>query len=273
MLTLPKSTLETQSPIYLRRPEFLLLGNVGIRLATGDYSSPPRPKHRQLLALLLLQANSPVPTDTLIERLWDGTPPSSAFGNLKTYICQLRRYISPGDPANAPISTISNGYRITVGSDDLDMARFKRLAREGRHALDHNDHITAWDRFDSALREWRGRALQDTQTVRALRDEADYLEEQRISVVAELVDLLIARRAYADAIERLRLVMDTEKPRERLWAQLMLALYLDGRQIEALDTYQQLRRLLIDGAGVEPTHSVQRLHRRILSADSTLVLV
>ncbi|MGN9836968.1 AfsR/SARP family transcriptional regulator [Nonomuraea sp. H19] len=270
MLTPPARSNQDKPPTLGNRPEFMLLGNVGVRLSTGDYLPSLRPKHRQLLALLLLQANSPVPAEALIERLWDGTPPASAFGNLKTYIWELRRFISPHDPSDTPIDTVSNGYRITVDTDSLDVTRFKRLAREGRHALSRNDHITAWDRFDQALRTWRGRALQDTRTLRALRDESDHLEEQRISVVAELVDLLIARGAYADSIERLRSVMNPRQPRERLWSQLMLALYLDGRQIEALGTYQQLRRLLIDSAGVEPTHSVQRLHERMLSADATL---
>ncbi len=274
MLTLqPSDNPDKLLSVSSSRPQFLLLGNVGIRLHTGDYLPTLRPKHRQLLSLLLLQANAPVSADTLIERLWDGTPPASAFGNLKTYIWQLRRFISPGDPAQAPISTVSNGYRISVATENLDVSRFKQLVKEGRHALSHHDHITAWDRFDGALSTWRGCALQDTRTLRALRDEADYLEEQRISVVAELVDLLIARRAYADSIERLRSVMDADKPRERLWGQLMLALYLDGRQVEALGTYQELRRLLIDSAGVEPTHAIQQLHRRMLAADSTLDLI
>ncbi|TDC04022.1 hypothetical protein E1267_24165 [Nonomuraea longispora] len=270
VLTPPSPRPQDQEPTaYVRRPAFHLLGNVSVRLSTGDQLAL-RPKHRQLLALLLLQANSPVPTEALIERLWDGTPPASAFGNLKTYIWELRRSISPHDPSAAPIDTVSNGYRVTADAGNLDVIRFRQLAREGHQALGHNDHITAWDRFDQALRTWNGRALQDSRTLRALRDESDRLEEQRVSVVTELVDLLIARGAYADSIDRLHSVMNPGKPRERLWGQLMLALYLDGRQIEALGTYQQLRRLLIDSAGVDPTHSVQRLHERMLSADVTL---
>ena len=273
MPTLPLSSHpEKLSPRCVRDPEFQLLGNVDIHLSNGRQLPALRPKHRQLLALLLLQANSPVSADALIERLWDGSPPASAFGNLKTYIWELRRAISPDDPAGAPISTVSNGYCITTEPDSLDVTRFKRLAREGRHALHLNDRITALDCFDRALQAWRGRALQDTRTIRSLRSAAAHLEEQRVSVVAELVDLLIARGNYADAIELLRSVMDTEEPQERLWGQLMLALYLDGRQVEALGTYQRLRRLLIDNIGVEPTQSVQKLHQRMLSADSTLNL-
>ncbi|MEV6032036.1 AfsR/SARP family transcriptional regulator [Nonomuraea sp. NPDC052116] len=274
MLTLPSSNdPKKQHPAFPRKIEFQLLGNLDVRLDNGDYLPILRPKHRQLLALLLLQANVVVPVDALIDRLWDGTPPASAFGNLKTYIWELRRSMSPDVPADSPIDTVSNGYRIRVEPDGLDITRFKRLAKEGHRALHQKEHETAWDHFERALRTWRGRALQDTRAIRTLRNAAAHLEEQRISVVAELVELLIARGEHAEAIEQLRSVMDlveVEEPRERLWGQLMLALYLDGRQAEALSTYQRLRRLLINNVGVEPTNAIQELHQRILSADFSL---
>ena len=44
----------------------------------------------------------------------------------------------------------------------------------------------------------------------------------------------------------------------------MLALYRSGRQADALDCYQDLRRQLDDELGLEPSADVSRLHQDIL---------
>jgi DNA-binding SARP family transcriptional activator len=58
--------------------------------------------------------------------------------------------------------------------------------------------------------------------------------------------------------------------RERLRAQLMLALYRSGRQAEALQAYQNARRELTDELGIEPSHELRELEKAILRQDASL---
>src|SRR5918912_1142081 len=58
--------------------------------------------------------------------------------------------------------------------------------------------------------------------------------------------------------------------RERLRAQLMLALYRSGRQAEALAVYQRTRRTLVDELGIEPGESLRQLEQAILAHDPSL---
>jgi Bacterial transcriptional activator domain len=57
--------------------------------------------------------------------------------------------------------------------------------------------------------------------------------------------------------------------RERLHA-LMLALYRDGRQAEALAAYQYARRMLVAELSTEPGAELRELHRQILTAGRVL---
>ena len=61
--------------------------------------------------------------------------------------------------------------------------------------------------------------------------------------------------------------------RERLWGQLMLALYRSGRQADALETFQEARRVLADELGLEPGPELRRLQEAILAHDPAIAAV
>jgi predicted ATPase len=58
--------------------------------------------------------------------------------------------------------------------------------------------------------------------------------------------------------------------RERVYAQLMLALYRSGRQADALETYRHAREVLIEQLGIEPGSELQELHQAMLMHDPAL---
>ena len=57
---------------------------------------------------------------------------------------------------------------------------------------------------------------------------------------------------------------------ERFTAQLMLALYRDGRQADALRAFRRARRSLVDELGIEPGRELRELERAILTDDPGL---
>ena len=58
--------------------------------------------------------------------------------------------------------------------------------------------------------------------------------------------------------------------RERLWELLILALYRDGRQAEALRAYADIRDRLVDELGIDPSSALRELETRVLDQDPTL---
>ncbi|GAA1276231.1 SARP family transcriptional regulator [Planotetraspora silvatica] len=251
--------------------EYRLLGPVRVRDDTGREIHVVRPKHRQVLVALLVAGGRVVPADRLVEHLWDGTPPASARGNLKTYVSDLRRLLSPSGEAS-PIETAGDGYRLAVRPGELDLGAFTDLAARGRAALKSGEGARAEALFQRALLLWRDDPFQDVPMTLALEQVATELREERLSVFEDWAEARLDLGMHAEMISPLRAWVRDHPLRERPWGELMLALSRDGRRADALAAFQELRRRLVEDLGVEPAHSIQRLHQRILAADPDLIL-
>ena len=209
------------------------------------------PKQRALLAFLLLHANEPVSRDRLIEALWGERPPSRADASLDSYISRLRKLLG----AERVVRT-SSGYLLEVEPDALDLDRFERLVRERR--------------FTEALEIWRGPALADILYEPFANDAAQELEERRLLAFEQRIDADLADGRSVELIAELERLVRDHPLRERLVAQLMLALYRAGRQADALSAAQAARHRLSEELGLEPGPALRDLEGRILQHDPTL---
>lgn len=252
--------------------KYRVLGPLEVCAVTGERISVARPKHRQLLATLLLSHNAVVSTDYLIGSLWEDGQPSTARGLLKTYIWGLRRLLSPREPTIAPVETLTGGYRMLVDTNDLDLLMFSERAREGRNLLRGGHLEAADDALRLALSLWRGPALQGVPKSWSLIDAAANLDEERLNAVEDWAEVRLTLGRHFDVAGQLRPWVRANPLRERLWGQLMLALYRSGRRGEALQVFHELRRGLDDELGIAPSAPVRQLHEQILRGDSELLV-
>src|SRR5919198_3207220 len=243
------------------RADFGLLGPLTVS-REGTELTLGGPKQRALLAILLLDANQAVSADRLIDALWGDHPPDTAKNTLQVYVSQLRKLL----PAGA-LETVSAGYRLVVPPDALDLARFEELAHQGRAALGIGDAATAAQALGAALALWRGPALADLALEEFAQGEAARLEEPRLAVPEDRIEADLALGRHGPLVAELERLIAENPFRERLRAQLMLALYRSGRQAEALAVYQRTRRTLVDELGIEPGESLRQLEQAILAHD------
>jgi DNA-binding SARP family transcriptional activator/pimeloyl-ACP methyl ester carboxylesterase len=219
--------------------------------------------------MLLVHANQVVSSDRLIEELWPGQPADRAADSLQVRLWQLRKaFRSAGEDGR--LATQPPGYLLRVAAEELDALRFERLATEGNAALGSGDAATAARRLDEALREWRGPALADVDTVPFARAEASRLEEERLAVLESRAEALLACGRHRELIAELDTLTTAHPLRERFWFQRMLALYRVGRQAEALRAYRDLRAILVAELAIEPSPDLRELERRILRQDRVL---
>lgn len=215
------------------------------------------PKQRSLLALLLLNGNQTVATDRLIDLIWGEAAPRTAAHSIQIYVSALRKLLAD---KGGRIETRSPGYSLKVHPEELDSLRFQRLV-EGGDVEGLRQALQLWTGeplSDFAYDDWAQPHIRRLRGLwaRAVEMLAEgELENGRILAVPDLLDRLIAS-------EPLR-----EEPRRLL----MLALYRGGRQAEALRTYRDFRRLLIDDVGVEPSPELALLEEQILLQDPALV--
>jgi YVTN family beta-propeller protein len=222
-------------------------------------------KQRALLALLLIHPNESLSTDTLIEKLWEESPPPSAAKILHNYVSQLRRVLG-----NDRLQTQGRGYALRVEPGELDLDRFRQSFDEGRRAQAAGDPGRAAQLLGEALGLWRGAPLADFTYDAFARDEIGRLDELRLTALIERIDADLALGRHVDLIGELETLVSRHPLQERLRGQLMLALYRSGRQSEALQVYQDARRTLAEELGLEPGRGLQRLEQSILTHDPAL---
>jgi YVTN family beta-propeller protein len=251
--------------------DFRILGPLEVR-DQGREPEIAASKQRALLAILLLHANEVVSSDRLIEELWGERPPASAAKSLQVYVSRLRRALDrePGNGADDIIVTRGGGYLVRVEPGELDLAQFERLVEEGSVALAQGSPDYARELLREALSLWRGPPLADFAYESFAQPEIARLEELHLSAVELRIEAELALGRHARLVGELETLVERHPFRERLHAQLMLALYRSGRQAEALETYQQARRMLVDQLGIEPSEELGELERAILNHDASL---
>ena len=94
-----------------------------------------------------------------------------------------------------------------------------------------------------------------------------------MTALEERIDVDLLRGRHAGLVGELEALVCAHPLRERLWSHLMRALYRCGRQAEALEAYQEARRLLVEELGVEPRRELRDLQQAILRHDPSLDLV
>jgi WD40 repeat protein/DNA-binding SARP family transcriptional activator/class 3 adenylate cyclase/energy-coupling factor transporter ATP-binding protein EcfA2 len=230
------------------------------------------PKERLVLGLLLARVNSPVSVDALMDAVWGDRPPRTAERTVHAYVARVRRTLEPRRPRGEPstvLATVGRGYQLRLDATQLDATRFGDLAKRGSDQLARGDDAAS-STLRQALGLWRGEAFGEFREVEACVAEGRRLEELRLGLVEDRVDADLAAGQSTELVGEIEALLREEPFRERLWGQLMLALYRSGRQRDALEAYQRARTLLADELGIEPGPDLRRLEAAVLAQDPSL---
>ncbi|AGI87005.1 MULTISPECIES: AfsR/SARP family transcriptional regulator [Streptomyces] len=253
-----------------------MLGPLSAELC-GTSVVPTANKPRQLLALMALNANQVLPATTLMDEIWHGEEiPRSALPTLHTYVLKLRRLLKnalgpgAGCAAKEILVTRSGGYLLNVPDESVDVTRYQRQVVKARSAAARGDDVAAARAFDEALGLWRGPALVDVRPGAVLAPELARLEENRLGIAEERIDVWLRLGCHAQLLDELASLIGRHPLNENLHAQFMTALYRAGRQSQAMETFQALRRRLVTELGLEPSRRIRRLHEAMLAADPSL---
>jgi DNA-binding SARP family transcriptional activator/ABC-type branched-subunit amino acid transport system substrate-binding protein len=214
---------------------------------------------RALLLLLLVHANEVVATERLIEELWNGSPPPTANKVVQNYVSQLRKLIG-----EEVLLTRAGGYLLRAA--ETDACEFE-VAVEAASA---QAPAEAARTLRASLALWRGSPLPEVEYEPWAQAEIGRLEELRLAAIEERTDAELQLGKHTSIAPELEALVGEHPLRERLCAQLMLALYRSGRQADALAAYARARRRLVDELGIEPGRELQDLQRRILAQDAGL---
>ncbi len=241
-----------------------LLGPIGAE-RDGDTVSLGGPRQRAVLARLALVAGQVVTVDRLVDDVWAGDPPVTAVNTLQSYVSLLRRAL--GDAGL--LRREGPGYVLTVERQLLDVHRFEDQVTDARAAL-AADPSRALAHLEAGLAEWHGPVLADVADEDWARPAAVRWDELRLEAMEARFDALLALGRHGEAVPELERVVDEHPLREGFARRLMVALYRNGRQADALRIYSRTRAVLADELGLDPTPELVDLQTAILNHDPDL---
>jgi DNA-binding SARP family transcriptional activator len=233
---------------------------------------------RTLLSLLLVNRNEFVSTSKIIDELWGRRPPHSAAAAVQMYVSAIRRILLPGRSApsggfdrHPVLCTRQAGYSLLVDAEQLDLTRFRTLADRGRAELANGNCARATELFGLALEMWRGPALADVRRTDTLDLYARRLDEERRTLLLERLwqDLRHGRNHLI--VGELTDLCAENPLREAFQHQLMLALALSGRRVEALDVYARTYRTMVEEVGIGPGGGMRAAQEALLSDSPTAI--
>jgi SARP family transcriptional regulator, regulator of embCAB operon len=247
-----------------KRLEFGLLGPLEMSV-DGALVPLGTPKQRAVLAMLLMNRNSPVGVDRLITALWEESPPSGARASIHSYVSNLRKLLSGvGIDPRVVLAAAPPGYRLSIPDNACDIGRFIAEKTAGVHAAAASRFEQASKHLSAALAEWRGPVLEDLQDFQFVDTFATSLVEEKILVYTAQAEAEIAcGRAFA-VIAELEALTVEHPYREPLWAQLITAYYLTDRQSDALAAYRRVKQTLAEDLGIDPGPNLRALNERVL---------
>jgi predicted ATPase/DNA-binding SARP family transcriptional activator len=252
----------------LARMRFGVLGPLAVWTEDGQPVAIPGVKVRALLSDLLVHAGRPVSVDRLVEDLWGDAAPADPTAALQVRVSQLRRALEDAEPgARELVASAAPGYALRVEACALDAAEFAALSDRVRTTDDPRARAAL---LADALALWRGPAYADFGDEEFAQSEITRLGERRLVALEQQAEARLELGEHRLLAGELGDLVRRHPFRERLRAAHLRALYRAGRQGEALDSYEELRRRLADELGVDPGPELSALHQAILEQNPAL---
>jgi len=250
---------QRQSPRQTRHGcvRFEVLGGVAIR---GLRATPlTRASHRRLLSILLLDVERRLTTDHLIERFWADHPPTTAKAALHTHISALRQRL----PAHS-IITEGDGYRLELGSTQLDSCEFSDLVRGATGLANGCNWQQALRASEAAIVLWRGEPFEELADDEFAQPEIRRLNELRTAALETRAEALLCLGRAGEALPDLEWTVREFPLRERFSTLLARARQQTGSHADALRSLRETERALAD-LGLEPSPALRALEQQILT--------
>jgi DNA-binding SARP family transcriptional activator/pimeloyl-ACP methyl ester carboxylesterase len=242
--------------------QLCMLGPLEVRSADGTVVVPRGAKQRLLLALLVLNAPRAVPADRLIDLLWGDALPDDAGAALRTQVSRLRTLLGRAGAADCLRRSEAAGYCLQLRADVLDSRHFEEL---GRSALAGRDPRSVLTLLDRALGLWRGEPFGEFAEHPEFAGETTRLRELAFGVRERRIECLLALARSTEAVAAAEALVHADPLRERARALHMQALYMAGRQHDALAAFQEYRRVLAEELGLHPSPTLRSLELEILN--------
>ncbi|WP_344150018.1 AfsR/SARP family transcriptional regulator [Kribbella yunnanensis] len=238
-----------------------LLGPLTVRSGAAAISVGPL-RQQAMFAVLALNADRVLTPEQLLDLVWDDDPPPTGIKVVPTYVYRIRKSLP-----DARLERTTAGYVLRLDAGVLDLERFETTVRA---AGQHSDPEEALALHEQALALFRGQPLSGLPG-QYLAGQRRRIAERREKALGTRIQLQLAAGRHVEAIPELIGLVADHPFDERFAVLLMNALAGSGRQAEALETYQRVRRTLVEQLGIEPGPELRAAQQTLLRIEAPAV--
>ncbi len=217
---------------------------------------------RALLTLFALDPGAVVPTERIIDALWEDDVPKGAPNALQSLVSRLRAAIG-----RDTVESRQGAYRLVLPREAVDAHDFEARVSVARRAAGPAARSAG---LRDALALWRGPALADAAGRRFATAPAARLDALRRAALEERLDADLALGRHTEVLPELQALAAEDPLREQVAALQMRALYAGGHQAEALAAYEEAKRALAETLGVDPSPDLEAVYLAVLRQDPAL---
>jgi DNA-binding SARP family transcriptional activator/DNA-binding XRE family transcriptional regulator len=224
------------------------------------------PTRRAVLGLLLMDNGAFVHRDTIVDVLWEASPPRTAVGLVQAHVSRLRRLLNSSSSfrdSDGAIDSVGGGYRLNLSSAEVDLLTFRELAAGAAAAKADGDYMAAVESYGRAISLWRDKPFADVDMLSS-HSGITALRQELSDVMLRYAEVACALGEYQLVLPRLQALADAEPLNEPLHARLMIALAGSGRQEAAIRVYKKVRSLLDQDLGLYPGEELGETYLRVV---------
>ncbi len=246
--------------------EIDLMGRFAVRRDGGtvEESAFGGRRVRQLVRVLAVERGRPVSRDLLIDALWGDHPPADPSTNLNVVVNRARRAL--GD--RRCIATVSGGYVLPSEVEiRIDTELLEQHVRAARDAHAQGDPAAAAAAAEAALRLW-GEPLPEDAYLDWARPHRERLERAHQDALEVAGAAALQQGRTREAITHAAEAVARQPLREAARVLLVRALAADGDVAAAVAAYTDLRRVLADELGLDPSPEAATIYEQLLRGSS-----
>ncbi|MGW6279069.1 AfsR/SARP family transcriptional regulator [Kribbella sp. NPDC055071] len=234
--------------------EFGVLGPVVAWDDAGQPVALKGPRHRAVLARLIVARGRVVPATVLVDDLW-ADPPEGALSAVRTFVAALRRALEPDRAPRAPATLlVTDGPGYALRSEAVDALRFEAALQSSR-----------LPELLAGLALWRGPAYAEFAEEGWAQAGRTRLTELRLHGIERVAEVRLELGQAAEAVPELDAHVTEHPWREDAWRLLALALYRSDRQGDALAVLRRARTTLTGELALDPSKALAELETDILN--------
>lgn len=238
---------DPRSAVLERRLELRCMGELQVSLDGVECDvGQLRPRHQELLSILVVHPNAWLHREKLFGWLWPDTTTEKATRNLQVAISAVRKLVEPAAvlPDRRVIARNGERYRMVVAERASDVCRLETALGTARAALRAADVLAAAGSLEAALAEWRGEPAAWVGPADWAVDRRRQLSHEVGEAAVAVVGALAAQDEWERAAHLAARAVDVDLWDDRLWRLAVTSASEAGSTVLAASLEERYRTLV-----------------------------